>query len=146
MSKFIGKLKRAASSHSTRSSSSIASTDMQIDDPSPAVEVPPRSSSAERNILLEEKHLKFWNKTEKEAYKQLNTRRFILTSTYDPALLHAIGMDAEFEIIFKTVRWENVWHIDESGFKLLTAEFLCNLQTTDFEVTFRLFGKYFSIP
>ena len=35
MSKFIGKLKRVASSRSTRSSSSRASADMQIDDPSP---------------------------------------------------------------------------------------------------------------
>jgi len=79
---------------------------MQIDIPSPAVGAPPQSSSAERNILLEEKHLKFQNKTEKEAYKQLKTRRFILTSVYDLALLHTTGMDAKFEIIFKTIRWE----------------------------------------
>ena len=29
---------------------------------------------------------------------------------------------------------------------LLTLEFLCTLQTIDAEVTFRLFGKDFSIP
>jgi len=55
-------------------------------------------------------------------------------------------MDLEFEIIFRTVGWENVWQIDKSRTKLLTLEFLCTLQTTDSEVTFRLFGKDFSIP
>ena len=119
---------------------------MQIDVPSPAVGAPTGSSLAKRYILLEEKHLKFWNKMEKEAYKQLKTWRFIHTSVYDPALLHITGMDLEFEIIFRTVGWENVWHIDELGSKLLTAEFLCTMQTTDSEVTFRLFGKEFSIP
>ena len=68
------------------------------------------------------------------------------TSVYDPALLHAIAMDLKFEIIFRTIGWENVWHIDELGSKLLTVEFLCTMQTTDSEVTFRLFGKEFSIP
>jgi len=55
-------------------------------------------------------------------------------------------MNTEFKIIFKTLGWENVWQIDEPGSKLLTAEFLCTLQTTDSEVTFRLFGKDFSVP
>ena len=55
-------------------------------------------------------------------------------------------MDIEFEIIFRTVGWEKVWQIDEPGSKLLTLEFLCTLQTTNTEVTFRLFGKDFSIP
>ena len=32
------------------------------------------------------------------------------------------------------------------GSKLLTVEFLCTMQTTDSEVTFRLFGKDFSVP
>ena len=119
---------------------------MQIDVPSPAIGVPPQSSLAEKNILLGEKHLKIWNKTEKDAIKQLKTQRFIHTPTYDPALLHAIGMDLEFEIIFRTVGWENIWKIDDLGFKLLTMEFLWTLQSTDTEVTFRLFGKDFSIP
>jgi predicted double-glycine peptidase len=89
--------------------------------------------------------MKFWNKIEKDVFKQLKIQRFILTPTYDPALLHATGMDAEFEIIFRTVGWENVWQIDEPRSKLLTLEFLCTLQPTDSEVTFRLFGKDFSI-
>ena len=68
MSKYLGKLKRTTSSRSMRSSSSRVSADMQIDVPSPIVEVP-QSSLVEKNILLEEKHLKLQNKTEKEAYK-----------------------------------------------------------------------------
>ena len=83
---------------------------------------------------------------EKDTYTKLKTQRFILTPVYDPALLHAIGMNTEFETIFMAVGWENVWEIDEPGSKLLIAEFLCMLQPTDFEVSFRLFGKDFSIP
>ena len=118
MSKYLGKLKRAASFSLTRSISSRGSADMQIDVPSPAVGVPSGSSSAEKNILLEEKHLKLRNKTEKEAYKQLKTQRFILTHAYDTALLQSTGMNIEFEIIFKTIGWENAWEINESGSKL----------------------------
>jgi len=76
----------------------------------------------------------------------LKTQRFILSPAYDPALLHATGMDLELEIIFKTIGWENVWQIDEPGSKLLTLEFLCTMQTIDSKGTFRLFGKDFSIP
>jgi len=100
---------------------------MQIDVPSPTIGASSGSSSAEKNILLEEKHLKLRDKTEKEVYKQLKTRRFILTPAYDPALLQSTGMNTEFKIIFKTLGWENVWQIDEPGSKLLTAEFLCTL-------------------
>ena len=82
---------------------------MQIDVPSPAVKASSVSSSAEKNILLEEKRLKLRDKTEKEAYKQLKTRRFILTPAYDPTLLQSTGMNTKFEIIFKTIGWENVW-------------------------------------
>jgi len=55
-------------------------------------------------------------------------------------------MNTEFKIVFKTVGWENAREINEPGSMLLTAEFLCTLQTTDSKVTFRLFGKDFSIP
>ena len=119
---------------------------MQIDIPSPAIGVPPQPFSAEKNILLEEKHLKLWNKMEKDAFKQLKVQRFILTSTYDPAILHAIGMDVEFDLIFRVVGWEDIWNIHEQWSKLLTVEFLCTLQTTDTEVKFRLFGKEFYVP
>jgi hypothetical protein len=55
-------------------------------------------------------------------------------------------MDVEFDFIFRVVGWENVRNIHEQGSKLLTAEFLCTLQTTDTKVKFRLFGKEYSIP
>jgi hypothetical protein len=55
-------------------------------------------------------------------------------------------MDAEFELIFKNVGWEDTWELDEQGCRLLTIEFLCTLQPTDTEISFRLFGKEFSLP
>ena len=119
MNKLVGKLTHAGSSCSMRSSSSRASANMQIDVPQPTVGVPPQSSSAERNILLE-KYLKLWNKREKDAFKELKTTRFVHTSAYDPALLQAIGMDIEFDFIFRTIGWKSVWNINEQGSKLLT--------------------------
>jgi len=71
----------------------------------------------------------------------LKNQDFVLTPSYDLALLQSIGMNSEFDLIFKTVGWENAWDIDEQGCKLLTIEFLCTLQPTDLEVSFRLFGK-----
>ena len=55
-------------------------------------------------------------------------------------------MIVEFKLVFRTIGWEDAWEIDEPGCKLLTTEFLCTLQLTDSEVSFRLFGKEFSIP
>ena len=55
-------------------------------------------------------------------------------------------MIAEFKLIFRTIGWEDAWEIDEPGCKLLTIEFLCTLQPTDLEVSFRLFRKKNSIP
>jgi hypothetical protein len=55
-------------------------------------------------------------------------------------------MNTEFNTIFKDVGWEDVWEINELGSKLLTVEFLCTLQPTEFEFLFRLFGKDFSVP
>jgi hypothetical protein len=95
---------------------------------------------------LQEKQLKLWDEMEKNIYKQLKTQRFILTPAYDPALLQATGMNTEFETIVKAIGWENVWEIDEPGSKLLIVVFLCTLQPTNSEVSFRLFGKDFSIP
>ena len=108
MSKLVGKIKRTTSFHSTRSSCSRGNADLQIDAPSPATRALSGLSSAEKNILLEEKHLKLRDKIEKDIYKQLKTRMFILTPAYNLALLRATGMNIEFDIIFKAVGWENV--------------------------------------
>ena len=87
MSKIAGKLKQAISFRSTRSSSSQASTDIEVDPPSPAVGAPSRSAPVERNILLQEKQLKLRGDREKNIYKKLKTQDFILTPAYDLALL-----------------------------------------------------------
>ena len=55
-------------------------------------------------------------------------------------------MIAKFELIFRTIGWEDAWEIDEPGCKLLSIEFLCTLQPTDSKVSFRLFKKEFFIP
>ena len=146
MSKIVGKLKRVVSFRSTRSLSSWASIDMEVDPPSSTAGASSRSALAERNVLLQEKQLKLRDDTEKDIYKKLKTRRFVLTPAYDPALLQATCMNTKFEHIFKAVKWEDVWEINEPGSKLLTADFLCTLKPTDSEVSFRLFKKYFSIP
>ena len=136
MSKIAGKLMWAISFHSTRSSSSRASTDMEVDPLSPAVGASSRSAPVERNVLLQEKQLKLRGDRQKNIYKKLKTQDFVLTPAYDPALLQATGMTIEFELIFKTVGWEDAWEIDELGCNLLTTEFLCTLQPTDSEVSF----------
>jgi hypothetical protein len=139
MSKVIGKLKCAVSFRSTRSSSSCASTDIEVGPPSLAVRAPSHSAPMERNVLLQEKQLKLRDDTEKDTYKKLKTQRFVLTLAYDLALLQAIGMNTEFELIFKAIGWEDIWKINEPGSKLLCAEFLCTLKPTNLEVSFRLF-------
>ena len=108
MSKIVGKLKHVVSFRSTRGSSSRASTDMEVDPPSPPTGASSHSAPIERNVLLQEKQLKLQDDTEKNIYKKLKTQRFVLTPAYDPALLHATGMNTEFELNFKAVGWENV--------------------------------------
>ena len=98
---------------------------MEVDPTSPATKASSRSAPTERNVLLQEKQLKLRDGTEKDIYKKLKTRRFVLTPAYDPSLLQATGMNTEFELIFKAVGWEDVWEINEPGSKLLTVEFLC---------------------
>jgi hypothetical protein len=94
-------------------------------------------------ILLQDKQLKLQDDREKEIYKKLKDRDFILTPAFDPALLQAIGMDSEFDLVFKNIGWEDAWEINEQGCKLLTIEFLCTLQTIDSEVSFSFLGNNF---
>ena len=104
----------------TRAGDVILFDDMEIDPPSPAVGAPSRSAPVERNVLLQGKQLKLRGDREKNIYKKLKTHDFVLTTAYDPALLQAIGMVVEFELIFRTIEWEDAWEIDEPGCKLLT--------------------------
>jgi hypothetical protein len=59
--------------------------------------------------------------------------------------MRQLGMDTEFPLIFHEIGWENFWHIEEPGCKLLTAEFLCNLQLFNNDITFRMFNKEFTL-
>jgi hypothetical protein len=61
--------------------------------------------------------------------------------TFDPYFLQKTGMDAEFDLIFCNIEWDNNWSILEDGCKLLTLEFLCTLSFTETYVSFRLFNK-----
>jgi len=58
---------------------------MEVNPPSPRALS--RSALVERNILLQEKQLKLRGDREKNIYKKLKTRDFVLTPAYDPALL-----------------------------------------------------------
>jgi len=71
MSKIARKLKWAISFRSTRSSSSWASIDMEVDPLSPVVGAPSRSAPVERNVLLQEKQLKLRDDRETNIYKKL---------------------------------------------------------------------------
>ena len=107
---------------------------MEVDLPSPAAGAPSQSAPMERNVLLQEKQLKLRGDREKNIYKKLKTQDFVLTPAYDPALPQATGMLIEFKLIFRTIRWEDAWGIDEPGCKLLTIQFLYTLQPTDSKV------------
>ena len=69
-----------------------------VDPLSSTVRASSRPAPMERNVLLQEKQLKLWDDTEKDIYKKIKTRWFVLTPAYDPALLQAIGMNTEFEL------------------------------------------------
>jgi hypothetical protein len=119
---------------------------MEVDPPSLTIGSSSRSAPAENLVLLKDKQIKLWDDWEKEVFKKLKDREFALTPAFDLAQLISIGMDSEFDLIFKTIRWEDAWEINEQGCRLLTIEFLCTLQTTESEVSFRFFRKEFSIP
>ena len=115
MNKLMSKLTRSGSSHSMRSSSSRVSADMQVDVPRARVSL--ESSSFTTNILMEETHIHWRNKQEKNAFRKLRTKRFVHTTAYDLNLLQATGMDVEFDLVFRAVGWEGVWNVVEQGSK-----------------------------
>jgi hypothetical protein len=82
---------------------------------------------------------------ERKIFKELKNKAYTHTPVLDLTLLHEIGMDAEFDLIFPLVGWEWFWDITELGSKLLTIEFLCTLQTTEDGVTFRFFKEMFNL-
>jgi hypothetical protein len=120
---------------------------MEVDPLSPtASRLSSRSASEERNVLLQDKQLKLRDNREKEIYKKLKDRNSSSLLPLIQPYFQAIGMDSEFDLVFKNIGWEDAWDINEQGCKLLTIEFLYTLQTTNSEDSFRFFGKEFSIP
>jgi hypothetical protein len=83
---------------------------------------------AEVYTILRDNKIKFQDDQEKEVYKLLKDKEFISTPVVDPDLLHTIGMDSEFQLIFRNIGWEDAWTITENGCRLLTIKFLCTLQ------------------
>lgn len=134
-------LSKSPSIRSTQSSSSRASSDMQVDEPPKAMRGAASSSGEVLHILMEEKNLRWKNEEEKQRYRLIRKRTFYLTLVLDPTLLRDIGMDTEFDTIFEIIGWASFADITKDGCKLLTAEFLCTLQIMENGVEFRLFGK-----
>jgi hypothetical protein len=52
-------------------------------------------------------------------------------------------MDAEFDLLFCNIGWDNNWSISQDWCKLLTLEFLCTLSFTETYVSFRLFNEQY---
>jgi hypothetical protein len=75
----------------------------------------------------------------------LKDKEFTSTPLIDADLLQKTGMDSKFELIFRNIGWEEAWHLNENGSRLLTIEFLCTLQLGDDEISFRLFNQSFSL-
>jgi hypothetical protein len=118
---------------------------MEVDPPSPTVQ---RSSSRHQSrsyTLLRENQIKFQDDREKEVFKLLKDKEFTSTPLIDADLLQKIGMDSEFELIFRNIGWEEDWHLNENGSRLLTIEFMCTLQLGEDEILFRLFNQSFSL-
>jgi hypothetical protein len=111
----------------------------------PADQPPSSSLAPTRKILLKESHLGLKDSQERKIFKELKNKAYTHTLVLDLTLLHEIGMDAEFDLIFSLVGWESFWDITELGSKLLTIEFMCTLQTMEDGVTFRFFKETFNL-
>ena len=79
-----------------------------------------------------------------QVYNLIKNREFAHKLLYDPMLLQATGMDAEFTTIWKAVGWEEIDLVCEEGSRLPTIQFLCSLKEVENGITFRLFEiEYF---
>jgi hypothetical protein len=76
---------------------------MEIDPPSPVVQGSSSRKQAEVYTLLRDNQIKFQDDQEKEVYKLLKDKEFTSTLVMDPNLLHTIGMDSKFQLIFRNI-------------------------------------------
>ena len=105
MNKIKSKFTHAPSSLSTRSTSSRAGSDINIDEPTAGAAAP--TAQGELNFLMDEKDIRWRSRQEKDKFKLLKPRFFTLTSVYSPQLLQDTCMDAEFNFIFQVVGRQN---------------------------------------
>ena len=82
---------------------------------------------------------------QQQAYNLIKEREFLHSPSFDPAFLHQIGMDVEFDTIFEHLGWSRVTPIHELGSRLSTIQILVTLQIVDFGITFRCLGRDFGI-
>jgi len=79
------------------------------------------------------------------AYDLMKEREFLHSPAFDPAFLDQIGMDVEFDNIFKHLGWSRVAPFDELGSRLLTIQILGTLPIVDYGITFCCSGREFII-
>jgi hypothetical protein len=111
MSKFMSKAKSVLGSVFFRWTSSRTSSragfDMEVDPLTFTIGSSSRQRWEVLYTLLRDNHIKFEDDREKKIYKQLKDREFTLTPVIDPDLRQSVGMDSEFELIFRNIGWEN---------------------------------------
>jgi hypothetical protein len=76
---------------------------MEVDPSSPTVGSSSRSTLEKTFTLLRDKQIKLQDDREKKIYRELKDREFTHTHAFNLALLQTIGMDFEFELVFKNV-------------------------------------------
>jgi hypothetical protein len=118
---------------------------MEVDPPSPVVQRSSSCHQSESYTLLRENQIKFQDDHEKEVFKLLKDKEFTSTSLIDADFLQKTGMDSKFKLFFHNIGWEEAWHLNENGSKLLTIEFLCTLRLGEDEILCKLFNQSFSL-
>jgi hypothetical protein len=84
-------------------SSSRASSDLDMS----SVLLSSSASLPEHHVLLQERHIKLHTTDKKDLMRLYKDREFEHTPTFDPYFLQKTGMDAEFDLIFHNVGWDN---------------------------------------
>ena len=82
---------------------------------------------------------------EVQAYLLLKDRDFLHAPSFDPSLLHKIGMDVEFKTVLQAIGWRKIDPIWEEGSRFLTIQFLCTLRNDNDGISFRLFGQEYEL-
>ncbi|WVZ63886.1 hypothetical protein U9M48_013480 [Paspalum notatum var. saurae] len=80
-------------------------------------------SSTNRLVLLLDSHIVPRNQDEGKTLRLLHQKSYTLTKCFDEDLLANIGMQGEFNEVFRAVGWENFVETPEGGIVLLTKEF-----------------------